>query len=107
MLQRFNGAELFIDAIPFVTILGLSLDSDPPTSDWFIDRMTLKWRSGIGQTTDWVMAMTNYGGMQILERNSLVREWDSSQRKWSGDRHPFYSWVEKVLHEGAVYLDGG
>jgi hypothetical protein len=105
MLRRFNGGEFFIDAIPFITLLGLSLPSDPPGSDWFIDRLTSEWRSGEGRPTDWVIGMTNYGGMEILGQDSFVSEWDSSQQKWTADRYPFDRWVENVLDEGSAYLD--
>jgi len=105
MLRRFNGGELYIDAIPLITILGLSLPSDDVTSDWFIDRLTPQWRSGAGQSTDWAIGMTNYGGMVILEQDSLVSEWDTSQQKWMADRYPFNQWVEKIMEEGADYLN--
>ena len=104
MLSRFNGGELFIDAIPFITILGLSPTSDTAASGWFMDRLTSKWRSGAGQPTDWVIGMTNYGGMAILSHNSLVSEWDSSQQKWMANQSPFSDWVDKIMDEGAAYL---
>jgi hypothetical protein len=52
-----------------------------------------------------VIAVTNYGGLSILEQNSIVTEWDSSQQKWAADRYSFNEWVEKVLEEGAAYLE--
>src|SRR4051812_17011749 len=66
MLRLFNGGKLFIKSSPFITIFGLSLDTDPADFDWFIDRFTPSWRSALGQTTDWVIGMTNYGGIVVL-----------------------------------------
>ena len=45
---RFNGGQLFVDACPFMTIFGLSLDHDPIgvldwCPEWCIDRFTPLW----------------------------------------------------------------
>lgn len=105
MLERFNGGKLFINGIAFVTIFGLSMPNDSPTFDWFIDRYTPAWRSKIGQPMDWVIGMTNYGGVQILERDSFISEWDSSQNKWMDGRYSLSEWLEKMLADGAACLD--
>jgi hypothetical protein len=105
MLRRFNGGELFVDAIPFLTLFGLSVPDDPKTSDWFIDRFTPTWRSELGEPTDWVIGMTNYGGLSILGQDLFVKEWDTSQRKWTSDDCPLNQWVERLLIDGAAYLE--
>jgi hypothetical protein len=104
MLLRFNGGELFIDAIPMITLFGLSLPGDPPTFDWFIDRSTSAWRAKMGCPQDWVIGMTNYGGIAILGHDLLVGEWDSAQCKWTGGRMPFQDWLQRLFVEGAEYL---
>jgi hypothetical protein len=104
MLRRFNGGELFTDAMPMITLFGLSLPSDSPGFDWFIDRYTPVWRAKMGGPQDWVIGMTNYGGIAVLGQDLLIREWDSAERKWSGDQCSFRDWIRRVLIEGAEYL---
>src|SRR5439155_7033175 len=103
MLQRFNGGELFIDAIPFVTLFGLSLATDRPDFDWFIDRYTPTWRATMKRTDEWVIGMMNYGGVLVLGRDLAVREWDSAQHKWSPEGRPFAEWIDTILTEGVAY----
>jgi len=105
MLKRFNGGRLFGDTVPLFNIFGLSLPSSRADLDWFIDRYTPAWRrSAMGQPTDWVIGITNYGGLMILGDDLHVSEWDKSQSEWINDRHPFEVWVERVMEEGAAYL---
>lgn len=106
MLQSFNGAELFIDTIALVTVFGLSVAEDDPACDWFIDRFTPTWRSRIGRPHDLVIGMFSYGGIVTIGTDSLVREWDSVQWKWSSDHDamPLDSWIEMIAAEGRDYL---
>jgi hypothetical protein len=106
MLRRFNGASLFIDAIALVTVFGLSAPEDDPACDWFIDRYTSEWRSRMGRPDDLVIGMFNYGGIITIGSDSVVREWDSAQGKWSSDHDAirFDSWLVMISAEGREYL---
>jgi hypothetical protein len=105
MLYSFNGGELFVDAIPFVTVFGLSLGTDKAMSDWFIDRFTPSWRSGPGKPKDWAIGMRNYGGLVVLGDDLLVREWDTSEKKWAADQFRLDEWIENIMKEGAACLE--
>jgi len=106
MLDAFNGGELFVDAIPFVTIFGLSLSADKTTSDWFIDRFTPSWRSGPGKPMDWAIGMTNYGGLVILGGDLFVRIWDTSEKQWTDNQLLLLDeWIVKIMKEGAACLE--
>src|SRR5262245_59703785 len=104
MLRCFNGAELFVDALPFVTIFGLSTPRDTSGSDWFLDRFSAKWRRAMNRPNDWVIALSNYGAIFVLDDADLVREWDSNSRKWIGKAMSFEDWIRRMLSEGEAYL---
>jgi hypothetical protein len=106
MLRRFDGASFFIDAIALVTVFGLSGPEDDPVCDWFIDRYMPEWRSGMGRPHELVIGMFNYGGIVTMGGNSVVREWDSAQGKWSSDHDAmrFDSWLGMIPAEGRSYL---
>jgi hypothetical protein len=110
MLRQFNGAEMFIDAIPFVTIFGITPNPPLPAltwaPEWYIDKFTPKWRSWNNSQSDWAIAMTNYEGLIILEESGVVKEWDTSQRKWSPRMSMFDEWIEEMLQEGDEYIEG-
>lgn len=109
MLRHFNGAELFIDAVPFVTIFGIT--TDPPKSplawapEWYIDRFTPKWRSSSNSQSDWAFAMTNYEGLVVLDEGGVVKEWDTSQGRWGPRNSTFDEWIEETLQEGDEYME--
>ncbi len=110
MLRQFNGAELFIDGGPLVTIFGISTEPPLPplewATEWYIDKFTPKWRSaGRNRDSDWAIAMTNYGRLILLEQSGLVKEWDTSQRQWSRGTFTFDEWIEETLREGDAYVE--
>lgn len=104
MLAHFNGAELFVDALPFVTLFALTV---PPqmsaqdwAPDWYIDKYTKAWRSAGGQPGEWAIAMTSYGGLFILDSKDVVREWDTGSSAWGPTQWIFPQWVKQLLVEG-------
>ena len=109
MLKLFNGAELFVKTGPMVTIFGISANPPLPplewAADWYIEKFTPAWRSfGQGNQTDWAIAMMNYGGLIILNKNGTTREWDTSQGMWGSKTWEFGDWVDDVLRNGEVYM---
>jgi len=104
MLRAFNGAELFINAIPMITVFGLSTREDTADSDWFIDRYTPKWRAASDRSFDWVIGMTNYGSLIILDQHLQVQEWDTLHNKWGTETQSFSNWLERIVSEGVTYL---
>lgn len=104
MLEVFNGAELFVAGMPFMTLLGLSLPSDPPDLDWFIDRYTPAWRSFAARPKDFVVGIPCYGAVIVLGPDLVVREWDKGEGQWSGKVLTYPEWVQDVLTEGAAFL---
>ena len=109
MLKTFNGGKFYIDRIPLITIFGISplspeAASDPGT-EWHIDQFAPKWRiSAGGREKDWPIAMTNYGGLIILQENERVREWDTGQGKWSSESTRLEDWINRALSEGKLYM---
>lgn len=108
MLRHFNGAELFCPSNPVVTIFGISTIPAPPAfdgaHDWYIDKYTPGGRSALHRPNDWVIAMTNYGGVIFLNQDGWVDEWDSSQGAWDPVTLPLDAWIEKQVHDGDVCL---
>lgn len=106
MLRRFNGGEFYVDAIAMVTLFGLSAPGDDPASDWYIDRFTPAWRSRGRRPGDLVVGMFNYGGVVVVDGDSVVREWDSAVGGWSTDHGPmrFGAWLSMVADLGQEYL---
>jgi hypothetical protein len=108
MLDHFNGAELFIWSGPMLTMFGLS-EASPVSKlkwaeNWYIDKFTPKWRAaGDGRESQFAIGMTNYGGL-ILFENGRIREWDTAQREWAPSNYELSEWLEKVLHDGEVFL---
>jgi hypothetical protein len=108
MLRCCNGAELFINYDPLLTLFGLYQPDLPPqfaNYDWYIDRWSRSWRSKMHRPDDWVIGMYNYGTVVVLGADLLIREWDSAQRNWSHREHPWEDWLERVIAEGCEYLN--
>jgi len=107
MLRIFNGAELFIKALPLVTLFGLSC-GERPDSDWapgwYVDKVTPEWRALTKNARHWVIGMMNYGGLIILSDDGLVREWDTATNGWNTESWYFYEWIETTLREGDEYM---
>jgi hypothetical protein len=108
ILRHFNGAELFVSSIAFVTIFGIStIPPLPPAEwapEWTIDQYTPRWRSSSDRQGDWPFAIMNYGGLILLRPDGTVKEWDRSQRKWSVTTFTFDEWLQYILREGDAYL---
>jgi hypothetical protein len=109
MSERFNGAELFISGSPFVSVFRIStIPPLPPlewASEWCIDTFTRKWRAaGHNRQDDWAVAMTNYGGLVLLNKDGTVKEWDTGQSTWLSRNLPFAEWIENVMSEGETIM---
>jgi len=112
MLRRFNGAKLFLSAGPSFSLFGISdVPPLPPlpllewAPEWCIDKLTPKWRgAGSGRQGDWAIAMTNYGGLILLDWNESIKEWDTAQSTWLSQNLSFGEWIEKVISEGEVIM---
>jgi hypothetical protein len=109
MLRRFNGAELYRSPNPFVTIFGISTTPPLPplewAPEWCIDTFTRKWRAaGTNRQNDWAIAMTNYGGLILLDGNESIKEWDTSQSIWLSRNLAVGEWMEKVIDEGEIVI---
>lgn len=105
MVTRFNGAELFIIGLPLVTLLRIS--SVPPLSPiewaprWSIEELTTEWRAGGNdRNNDWAIAMTNYGGLVLLNGKGTIQEWDTGGGSWVVRDVPFADWIEGIMNEG-------
>jgi hypothetical protein len=108
MLQRFNGAELFIYGLPLVTIFGLS--PTPPVEklywspDWYIDTYTKIWRESQEGREGWAFAMTNYGGLMVSNQDGELKEWDTNLNRWISETSSIGDWFRGVLTEGQSYM---
>jgi hypothetical protein len=109
MLKRFNGAELFIAGSALVSFFRIS--TSPPLSplewapEWCIDKFTAQWRAeGTNRKGDWAIAMTNYGGLVLLDADGTVKEWDTGQSKWVSGKLPLEQWIEKMMSEGEAIM---
>ena len=109
MLRHFNGAELFDRSGPLLTIFGIyTIPPLPPLEwapDWYIDRFTPSWRrASPNRENQWAIAMTNYGGLIILDKEGAVKQWDSSQARWEESSWTFDEWVEDTIREGDAFM---
>lgn len=108
MLRNFNGARLFVSGGPLVSVFGIStVPLRPPLEwapEWYIDRFTPAWRTTHNQSSDWAVAMTNYGGLILLDQHGMISEWDTSERAWGQKRLELSQWVEDVMREGDAAL---
>jgi hypothetical protein len=99
MLRIFNGGEIFVNPMPSVTIFGLSLPGDRRDFDWFIDRYTPAWRSAKNRPQDWILAMTSYGGLLVMEQDLTVRQWDTARHAWDGLPMSYEDWLDATVRE--------
>ena len=37
---------------------------------------------GVNREGDWAIAMTNYGGLILLDKNENIHEWDTGEHRW-------------------------
>jgi hypothetical protein len=105
MLKRFNGARLFIKTGPAVSLFGIAtVPPLPPLEwapDWYIEKLTPAWRAaGSNRQGDWAIAMTNYGGLILLDETETIKEWDTGQCTWLIENMAFGEWIEKEIAEG-------
>lgn len=109
MLSHFNGAKLFLSAGPSFSLFGISTNPPLPplewAPEWCIDKFTPKWRAaGPNRQDDWAIAMTNYGGLILLDGNETIKEWDTGQSTWLSKNLPLVEWIENVISEGEVVM---
>ena len=109
ILNRFDGAELFIAGLPLVTFFRASACSPlPPVEwgqDWYVDCATAQWRAaGPGREGDWAFAMTSYGGLVIYGDSGVVKEWDIGNRRWISEALPFEQWIDKMMSDGVALM---
>jgi hypothetical protein len=109
MLNRFNGAKLFINAGPFISLFGISTDlpSSPFewSAEWCIDTFTPRWRAaGPNRQNDWTIAMTNYGGLILLDGGETISEWDTGQSMWLSKNLPLSEWIESIINDGEAMI---
>ncbi len=109
MLRRFNGGKLFNKTGPMIHLFGITLD--PPLSslewgeDWYIDKFTPRWRSaGSARENDWAVAMTNYGGLIIVNPDGRTRQWDTARSAWEAKNWTFHKWFEECLQQGVLFM---
>ena len=110
MLKQFNGAQLFESGLPFVHLFGLSpIPALPPMEwapDFWIDKFTPKWRgTGPNRESDWAIAMTNYGGLILLDADGKIKQWDTSQGCWDSKGIAFADWIEQIIEEGEEVME--
>lgn len=108
MLRHFNGAELFVKTVPLVSILGISTILPVPplewAPEWYIDRLTPKWRASGQSHNDWPIAIMNYGVFIVLDSEGVTKEWDTGQRRWGRRKLTLAERMADLLREGDVYL---
>jgi hypothetical protein len=105
MLRFFNGAELFIKAIPMVTIFGLSpLSEREWPVDWYIDAFTRKWRTTANHREDWVFGIMNYGGLLISGSSGVTKQWDTASHRWEIGEMSIQDRFDGIVSEGLQYL---
>jgi hypothetical protein len=104
MLLLFNGAELFIDAVPMVTVLGISTEPPQPPlvwpkeccMDYWLDSRPYSGKPG------WPIARTNYDSLWIFD-GQKVQEW-YAEGDGMGQALIFSAWAEQVIEDGKKYL---
>lgn len=98
MLRVFNGAEFFLDGIPFVTVFGIA--ENTRDGDWSLDSYTRLWRSHGHRPNDWAFGITTYGGLFVGNLESQIREWDTSEARWLQSWASVHDWMTWVIREG-------
>ncbi|MEK7802655.1 MAG: SMI1/KNR4 family protein, partial [Pseudomonadota bacterium] len=90
MLRHFNGAHLFVDASPFISILGITPVPPLPelewAPDWHLEVFTPYWRKTRNRPLDWIIAIGGFGELMIYEENGEIIEWDSDSGQWTKRR---------------------
>jgi hypothetical protein len=112
MLLRFNGAELFRSGSELISIFGVTTSQPLSRLEWspdyMIEKFTARWRAAGAGTRDrsrsWAFAIMNYGGLQIIDGEGLVEEWDSAQSNFSPWRKTFDQWLQDLFREGDEFL---
>jgi hypothetical protein len=109
MLRHFNGAKLFLRGLPLVRVFGISTIPPLPAlewgPDWYVDKYTPTWRrASPGRENQWAIGMTNYGGLIILDKSGITKQWDTSQEIWEPNEWSFDEWIEGVLREGDAFM---
>jgi hypothetical protein len=107
-----NGAELFIGgsgAGPMLTLFRISTIPSLPSlewaDDWYIDKLTPKWRErGPNRNDDWAIGMTNYGGLILFSESRGIKEWDTGETRWLLEDITFGEWIEKVIVDGEIMI---
>jgi hypothetical protein len=105
MFAEFNGGELFVGAMPFITLFGLSNEDSWTTDAWSVDASTQNWRSVTGRHDEWVFGISNYGSIFVLDQLNKVCEWDPVQRTVLGQQESFEHWLSRIISEGAASLE--
>lgn len=104
MLEVFNGGELFINAIPMITVLGVT--TAPPQSrfTWPPECCMDTWMELIRsiERVGWPIARSSYGSFWILLGEHL-REWDFQTHRWLGTEISFDDWTQRIIKEGKLY----
>lgn len=110
MLSQFNGAKLFVRAIPFLRLFRVSTVPAPSplewAPEWCIDTYTRKWREADnGRDNDWAFAITNYGGLLLLDETESIKEWDTQQGVWLARDVLLTEWIEKMICDGEQMMN--
>jgi len=100
MFSHFNGAELFVNAIPFVTLFG----TDVPTAKCNLITMNSNWQVSCGDSSSVSFGMTNYGSILILGVDDCVREWDGQVGRFSDNDVMFDTWIDEIIRDGGQYM---
>lgn len=108
MLRHFNGARLFDINGPLFSLFGVSTAPPLPplqwAPEWYIDKFTPAWRKSHQRPHDWVIAITNYGGLIILNHMQMIQEWDTAQSTWARQDIQFSDWINEIFDEGDTCL---
>ena len=108
MVRHCNGAQLFCNTGPLITLFGISprrrVSRFEWAPDWYIDKFTRVWREVNPESDLWAFAMWNFGCLMVLSGNGRVREWDMSVRDWGQSFRSMNQWYEFVIDEGRVCM---
>lgn len=113
LFKRFNGGTLFNKSMQLLTIFGLWMPYETvgfeylEEAGWFVEGITPRWRSSAERASDWVFGITNWGGLQVMGADLLVRVWDTAEGGWLLDSpaRSLDKWAADLLAEGAEYLE--
>ena len=109
MLRTFDGAQLFDNGGPLVSIFGIStIPPLPPLEwapDWYIDKFTPVWRAK-QKRNDWAIGITSYGVLFLMDQEGAISKWDTGQKGWESRNQLLGQWMEELMREGESYLKG-